>query len=393
MLSLVRGVRNVVISLEYQRPSLTCIKWSRHGTRTSSSTSTNSTTSPSMGFDVRNRRRHNLPSTKFDTFHLIPFRSMSTISNINEKEEGDKEADRHQDDVEEVEDDKGSNSNSTGTTTADNIRLSKVLSHYTTNLTLSRRQAERLIHDGQVTLAGKIVRTPHLLLNWDDLGSERGNVVLKVQGKPVLLLKPSSGSDGDGDGDSDGEKDGTIPKVWAVHKLSGEVVTENDPHNRPSMIQRLVRGGVGRRQQHQKNQHQQQQQQQYHLKPIGRLDMTTEGLILVTNDGEYARQMELPKNQLHRIYRVRVHGRLSQYKLDQIRYGSIYDEKTDTRYRPMQVMIETRSGRANGSGGRRGRGGTTASIGPTSTNTWLRVICTEGKNRQIRNVFSAMGSK
>lgn len=62
-----------------------------------------------------------------------------------------------------------------------------------------------------------------------------------------------------------------------------------------------------------------------HWKPVGRLDMPTEGLILVTNDGEYARQMELPLNQLHRTYRVRAHGIVSEHKLSRIQNGVTVD--------------------------------------------------------------------
>ena len=157
----------------------------------------------------------------------------------------------------------------------------------------------------------------------------------------------------------------TIPKVWAVHKVSGELVTENDPHDRLSLMDRLKRGGVGR-----------SSKKQWHLKPIGRLDMPTEGLILVTNDGEYAREMELPSSQLHRVYRVRVHGLLTTNKLDRIRRGlvAVQDNGSTIKYSPMKVSIERQKRQAR-----------------SSTNTWLQVTCTEGKNRQIRNVFAALG--
>eukprot|EP00339_Tiarina_fusa_P028139 CAMPEP_0117054436 /NCGR_PEP_ID=MMETSP0472-20121206/37728_1 /TAXON_ID=693140 ORGANISM="Tiarina fusus, Strain LIS" /NCGR_SAMPLE_ID=MMETSP0472 /ASSEMBLY_ACC=CAM_ASM_000603 /LENGTH=147 /DNA_ID=CAMNT_0004770027 /DNA_START=66 /DNA_END=506 /DNA_ORIENTATION=- len=97
--------------------------------------------------------------------------------------------------------------------------------------------------------------------------------------------------------------------------------------------------------------------------------MSTEGLILLTNDGDFGRQMELPKSNIHRVYRVRVHGHLSSYKLDRIRKGGIRHESTV--YGPMKVAIERRHGK--------------------STNTWIRVTSVEGKNRQIRNVFKSLG--
>jgi 23S rRNA pseudouridine2605 synthase len=77
---------------------------------------------------------------------------------------------------------------------------------------------------------------------------------------------------------------------------------------------------------------------------------------------------------LHRVYRARVHGRLTSYKLDRIRKGGVTYE--NVRYGPMKVAVE------------RPRKGTSS-----STITWLQVTCTDGKNRQIRNVFAALGSK
>lgn len=286
------------------------------------------------------------------------------------------------------------------------IRLSKLLSQYATNLTISRRQAERLIHDGEVTLAGQAIRTPQTLLDVVEVAS---NTVLKVRGKAVqfdpsllarnLLSHNNNDDDDDGHGSNFSSSDSSStpqppPRVWAVHKVAGEVVSERDPHDRPSMMDRLRRGGVGRikakvrrggstgggGQQH-------HQQQVVHLKPIGRLDMPTEGLMLVTNDGDFARQMELPSSQIHRVYRVRVHGQLTSYKLDRIRRGGIQYE--NVRYSPMKVAVEnSRNSNRSASGG--GRAG-----GPrrSSTNTWLQVTSTEGKNRQIRNVFAALGGR
>ncbi|MFN9983389.1 MAG: pseudouridine synthase, partial [bacterium] len=79
-----------------------------------------------------------------------------------------------------------------------------------------------------------------------------------------------------------------------MHKLKGELVTENDPLGRSSMIERLRRGGLSK------------VSGMIGVKspliPVGRLDMNTEGLIIITNDGSYAREMELPKNKVHRIY-------------------------------------------------------------------------------------------
>ena len=219
---------------------------------------------------------------------------------------------------------------SSATISDDSIRLSKLISQHGTNISMSRREAERYIRDGDVTVAGEVVTSPHFLVDWRDAAS-----AIKVGGK--LLQVQQSPPD---------------TRVWLVHKLSGEVVSERDPQGRPSLLERIQRMGT-----------------LFHLKPIGRLDMTTEGLILVTNNGSYARDMELPSNNVHRTYRVRVHGKLSPHKLKAMRCGLTIG---NTRYNPMKVQIENTRKRA-------------------STNTWLRITCTEGKNRQIRNVLIHLG--
>eukprot|EP00429_Kryptoperidinium_foliaceum_P007019 CAMPEP_0176005810 /NCGR_PEP_ID=MMETSP0120_2-20121206/2398_1 /TAXON_ID=160619 /ORGANISM="Kryptoperidinium foliaceum, Strain CCMP 1326" /LENGTH=354 /DNA_ID=CAMNT_0017338529 /DNA_START=150 /DNA_END=1211 /DNA_ORIENTATION=- len=233
------------------------------------------------------------------------------------------------------------------------IRLSKLLSQHATNLAISRNAAEVMIRKGEVTVAGNVVRSPHLLLDWNDL-TQSGSVVIKVQGKGVVALETNA-------------KDLKRPIVYAVHKLPGEMVTEHDPQGRPSMIQRLIQGGVGRI----------SKSRQIHLKPIGRLDVPTEGLILMTNDGDYAREMELPRNQIHRVYKARVHGRLTPSKLERIRRGGI--QWNGIQYGPMKVSVE----RSRGMKWR-------SSANPT--NTWVQITSSEGKNRQIRNVFEALGA-
>ena len=152
------------------------------------------------------------------------------------------------------------------------------------------------------------------------------------------------------------------------------------------MIQRLMRGGVGKSN---KN------HPPIHLKPVGRLDTMTEGLMIFTNDGQYARQLELPKNQYHRTYRVRVHGRLTMGKLRAMRKGLTvrvndnFDAKPSgelvkmgklMRYKGIKVSVERKNlSSQHGKGGGRG------------TNTWLRITCTEGKNRQLRRILGALG--
>ncbi len=231
--------------------------------------------------------------------------------------------------------------------TKNTIRLSKLLSHDATNLSLSRRQAERRIRDGEVTLAGKVVQSPHLLVDFDDIvaNSSENKPLVKLSGKAVLFNPAFAPTN------SDEKQSALVPKIWAVHKIKGEVVTENDPHGRPSLLERLKQSGVGRLKLGGKR-----KQQQLHLKSIGRLDIPSEGLILVTNDGTFAREMELPSTKIHRQYRVRVHGRLTTYKLDRIRKGGI--EYDNVRYPAMKVAVEKpRRSRSN------------------SSNTWLRGMC------------------
>lgn len=192
------------------------------------------------------------------------------------------------------------------------------------------------------------------------------------------------------------------------------------------MLQRLSRGGVGK-----VNTNKQQQQQlnhqhhgaptmpttPIHLKPVGRLDMMTEGLMIFTNNGKYARELELPTNQFWRTYRVRVHGRLTLGKLRAMRKGITVrvndndalvgtrgDDKKKKlkkkmdgkssedavvsspgklmRYGGIKVSVERKNLSSQGSGRDVGGGG---------TNTWLRITCTEGKNRQLRRILGAVG--
>ena len=258
--------------------------------------------------------------------------------------------------------DAASSSSSSSSSTSSGIRLSKLISHYATNVAFSRRSAETLIRQGHVTVAGHIIDSPHYLVDPHDLAGQHSRVI-KVQGKGLQINLEDYGNDDD-DNDNNNENNNTKKKpiVYAAHKLAGEMVAERDPHGRPSLIERLQRGGVGRL----------GKNQQFHLKPIGRLDMPTEGLILLTNDGEYAREMELPKNQIHRVYRARIHGELTTSKLERIRKGGVRS-KEGIRYGPMKVAVERNNSRG--------------------TNTWVELTTIEGKNRMIRNLFSALGSK
>lgn len=237
------------------------------------------------------------------------------------------------------------------------------------NAGTSRREAERLIREGQVSIAGETFRVPQELLSWEQMTNEGLAPTLKVRGKAIpvsILRKPDSESD-----ELKNSTNTLTTKVWVVHKLNGELVADSDPVGRPCLMPRLARLNA-------------KKDRKQHLKPVGRLDMSTEGLILVTNDGQYARNMECL--DLHRTYRVRAHGRpgrlLEPRALYRLQRGLVIPDPNNPerriRYQPMKVEVDPDA---------RGRSKR------SSTNTWFKVTCTQGKNRQIRNVFTHFGRK
>ena len=278
-----------------------------------------------------------------------------------------------------------SNSNKQDYDNDDRVRLSKLLA---VNLGISRREAERWIREGQVCLVGQVVRSPHAVVSWQSLA--QGS--LQAHGKPVIIhsdprLKQEQLAN-HSDTQKPNIKSSNNPadtRVWLVHKLAGELVTDFDPQGRPSLMERLQQHGLNRRAADGKNrksnrhqhQHHHHHHQKYHWKAVGRLDMKTEGLLVLTHSGDYARQMELPHNQLHRTYRARVHGLLTEYKLQRIQRGVTID---NARYAPMQVRIDPVERKRQ-------------KKRTSSTNTWLQVTCCQGKNRQIRKVFEYLGCK
>lgn len=275
----------------------------------------------------------------------------------------------------------------------DDIRISQMISSHGLNMQMSRKSATMLIREGLVTVAGTIITDPNHRLTKADAYNG-----VKVAGKLLRLPNPRVMETGDnnvtnGDDPSKITLHGssTVPshspdrqlkksaqtttskntvrtRVWLAHKLSGELVAEHDPEGRPSLIERLQRGGVGKsRRKSQKG------SPPIHLKPVGRLDMVTEGLILITNDGKFKSEMELPSNSLHRTYRARVHGRITLGKLKALRSGMEID---GIYYKGMKVNMETNKSKHV-------KGG--------ATNSWLRITCVEGKNRQIRKVLDHLG--
>ncbi|NIJ16545.1 23S rRNA pseudouridine2605 synthase [Sphingobium vermicomposti] len=183
----------------------------------------------------------------------------------------------------------------------------------------SRREVERMIEDGRVTLNGEVVKTPATLLS-----SLHG---VAVDGKPVA--QPAA------------------TRLFLFHKPSGCLTTERDPRGRATIYDRLP-ADLPR------------------VMPIGRLDMTTEGLLLLTTDGEFKRQMELPATGVPRTYRARAFGDISQAQLEDLIDGIEID---GMRYGAINANLERRTGR----------------------NQWIEMTLTEGKNREVRRVLEHLG--
>lgn len=185
----------------------------------------------------------------------------------------------------------------------------------------SRRDAERLIEDGRVKLNGKVLDTP----------------AVKVTSADIVLV----------DGRQVGAPEAT--RMWLYHKPTGLVTTHRDPAGRPTVFQNLP-------------------ENMPRVISVGRLDLTSEGLLLLTNDGELARKLELPANGWLRRYRARAFGRVSQEELDTLKDGITVD---GIRYGSIDAKLERGSG----------------------ANAWITVSITEGKNREVRRVLDALGLK
>lgn len=253
------------------------------------------------------------------------------------------------------------------------LRLSKLIALGTAT---SRRNAEILIRRGKVKVSGHVIFSPTYLVELPYLTAmvaSKSSIstwlssTIQVSGyefssthhQKQNIQKLLSSLNGSFDIATDSAAISRT-RVWLVHKLKGELVTENDPLGRPSMMERLRRGGVGKASG--------TGNMTSPLIPIGRLDMNTEGLVVITNDGFYAREMEVPKNNVHRIYRARVHGLITDSKVRAIRNGLEID---GIWYRGMQVSIQRPQTKRQ----------------KTKTNSWLQITCQEGKNRQIRKIM------
>jgi len=189
----------------------------------------------------------------------------------------------------------------------------------------SRREVERMIADGRIALDGKVLETPATILT-----GLRG---VTVDGKPVA--KPER------------------TRLFLFHKPAGLLTAERDPRGRPTIYNALANALP---------------KDAPRLMPIGRLDLNTEGLLLLTNDGEFKRAMELPSSDVPRTYRARAFGEVTQPQLE-----SLFDgiEVDGMRYGPIEANLERRSGRQH----------------------WIEMTLSEGKNREVRKVLEHLGLK
>lgn len=183
----------------------------------------------------------------------------------------------------------------------------------------SRRDAERWIAEGRIRVNGQTIASPAL-----DVGpTDR----ITVDSKPLPERQ--------------------APAMWRYHKPRGLVTTHRDPQGRETVFDNLP-DDLPR------------------VISIGRLDVNTEGLLLLTTDGELARHLELPATGWLRRYRVRAHGNISQEQLDALKDGIEID---GIRYGPIEAVLESRKG----------------------ANCWIAIGLREGKNREVRNVLASLG--
>lgn len=183
----------------------------------------------------------------------------------------------------------------------------------------SRREAEKLIEQGVVTVDGKTLETPAFKVTPD--------MDIRIDGARVG--KPDA------------------PRLWRFHKPDGLVTTHKDPQGRPTVFDSLA-GRLPR------------------VISVGRLDLTTEGLLLLTNSGALARRLELPSTGWTRRYRVRAYGRTTQAGLDKLKDGI---EIEGVQYGPVRATLDQTQG----------------------GNSWITLSINEGKNREVRNLMRHLG--
>ncbi len=194
-------------------------------------------------------------------------------------------------------------------------RIAKVLSRAGV---ASRREAERMIEAGLVAVNGKPITSPALNV----LPSDK----ITVEGQPIAAAEPA--------------------RLWLYYKPEGLVTSASDEKGRATVFENLP-------------------EDMPRVMSVGRLDLNSEGLLLLTNDGELKRRLELPSTGWLRKYRVRVKGNPTDVDLEPLRRGITVDGE---RFQPMTVTMDRHQG----------------------SNAWLTVGLREGRNREIRRAVNAI---
>lgn len=179
----------------------------------------------------------------------------------------------------------------------------------------SRRDAEKMIAEGRVRLNGKVLSTPAVKVTDKD--------IILVDDKPIAAKEP--------------------PRLWRYHKPDGLVTSHRDEKGRETVFDTLPEE-LGR------------------VISVGRLDITSEGLLLLTNDGELARKLEHPSTGFSRRYRARAYGRVTQAELSSLMDGIVID---GIKTGPIEAILDTQKG----------------------DNSWITVTIREGKNREVRRAM------